>query len=50
MGPLKWDHLRVVPISSRTIHRLYRLRAESVRITLEDYVFGILSPRLLRGV
>jgi integrase len=40
MGPPKWDHLRVVPISSRTIHRLYRLRAESVRTTLEDYVFG----------
>ena len=40
MGPPKWDHLRVVPISSRTIHRLYRLRAESVRIALEDFVFG----------
>ena len=40
MGPPKWDHLRVVPISSRTIHRLYRLRAESVRTTLGDYVFG----------
>ena len=40
MGPPKWDHLRLVPISERTIHRLYRLRAESIRITLEDFVFG----------
>ncbi|OHD23524.1 MAG: hypothetical protein A2064_03690 [Spirochaetes bacterium GWB1_66_5] len=40
MGPPKWDHLRVVPISSRTIDRLYRLRAGSVRTALEDYVFG----------
>jgi integrase len=39
MGPPKWDHLRLVPISERTIHRLYRLRAESVRITPKDFVF-----------
>ena len=40
MGPPKWDHLRVVPISGRTIDRLRQLQSESIRTAMEDYVFA----------
>jgi integrase len=40
MGPPKWDHLRVVPISGRTIDRLRRLQSESIRTAPKDYVFA----------
>lgn len=39
IGPPKWDHERLVPLSPRTINKLYRLRAESIRIALDDFVF-----------
>lgn len=40
IGLPKWDHLRVVPISSRTVGKLYQLQAESIRLAPEDFVFA----------
>ena len=39
IGLPKWGHMRLVPISSRTINKLTQLQAESIRISLEDFVF-----------
>ena len=38
IGLPKWDHMRLVPNSSRTINKLTQLKAESIRISLEDFV------------
>jgi hypothetical protein len=36
----KWDHLRMVPLSSRTIDKLHQLQLESVRLGPEDVAFA----------
>ncbi len=40
IGPPKWDHERIVPLSTRTINKLYWLRSESIRLAPEDFVFA----------
>jgi integrase len=40
IGPPKWDHLRMVPLSSRTIDKLRQLQMESIRLAPEDFVFA----------
>jgi integrase len=39
IGPPKWEHNRLVPLSSRTIDRLSRLQAASIRLGSDDFVF-----------
>ena len=39
IGPPKWEHNRLVPLSSRTIDRLSRLQAASIRFSPDDFVF-----------
>jgi integrase len=39
IGPPKWEHNRLVPFSSRTIDRLSRLQAASIRLSSDDFVF-----------
>ena len=40
IGPPKWDHLRLVPLSFRTIDKLYQLQMESIRLAPEDCIFA----------
>jgi integrase len=40
IGPPKWDHLRMVPLSSRTIDKLHQLQMESIRLAPDDFVFA----------
>jgi integrase len=40
IGPPKWDHLRMVPLSSRTIDKLRQFQMESIRLAPEDFVFA----------
>jgi integrase len=37
--PPKWDHARFVPLSPRTIDKLHRLQAGSIRLGPDDFVF-----------
>jgi integrase len=39
IGPPKWEHNRLVPLSSRTIDRLVRLQGASIRLGPDDFVF-----------
>jgi integrase len=39
IGPPKWDHTRLVPLSPHTIDHLRRLQAGSIRLGPEDFVF-----------
>ncbi len=39
IGPPKWDHERFVPLSPRTIDKLRRLQAGSIRSGPDDFVF-----------
>jgi len=39
IGPPKWDHNRLVPLSPRTINKLSRLQNASIRIGPDDFVF-----------
>ena len=38
IGPPKWEHIRLVPLSARTIDRLSRLQTASIRIDFDDFV------------
>jgi integrase len=39
IGPPKWEHIRLVPLSLRTIDRLSRLQTASIRLNPDDFVF-----------
>jgi hypothetical protein len=39
IGPPKWDHNRMVPLSPRTIDKLLQLQTASIRIGPDDFVF-----------
>jgi integrase len=39
IGPPKWDHNRLVPLSPRTIDKLLQLQTASIRIIPDDFVF-----------
>jgi integrase len=39
IGPPKWDHNRLVPLSSRTIDKLLQLQTASIRLNPDDFVF-----------
>jgi len=39
IGPPKWDHNRLVPLSPRTIDKLLQLQTASIRINSDDFVF-----------
>ncbi len=39
IGPPKWDHNRLVPLSPRTIDKLLQLQAASIRIGPDDFLF-----------
>ena len=39
IGPPKWDHERLVPLSSRTIDKLHQIQIESICIGPSDFVF-----------
>jgi len=39
IGPPKWDHNRLVPLSPRTIDKLLQLQTASIRIGPDDFVF-----------
>jgi integrase len=39
IGPPKWEHNRLVPLSLRTIDKLYKLQAASIRLDPDDFVF-----------
>jgi integrase len=40
IGPSKWNHLRLVPLSSLTIDELHALEIESISLAPEDFVFA----------
>lgn len=39
IGPPKWEHIRLVPLSSRTIDQLSQLQVASIRLLPDDFVF-----------
>jgi integrase len=39
IGPPKWEHNRLVPLSPRTIEKLSRMQTGSIRINPDDFVF-----------
>ena len=39
IGPPKWDHNRLVPLSPKTISKLHRLRDASFRLGSDDFVY-----------
>jgi integrase len=39
IGSPKWEHIRLVPLSLRTIDKLYKLQAASIHLDPDDFVF-----------
>jgi integrase len=47
IGPPKWDHKRLVPLSSRTIDKLHQIQIESRHLQEDKFIPGLIGIPLV---